>query len=514
MQAEASAFLTQMQMVFRTSASTSENKQITVSCPSGKRVLGAGGDASPGSGQVMVDAIRPNAALTRVTARAREDETGSGADWVVVAYAVCAAPPTGMERVVTTSASSSSATRSVAAACPAGKRLLGLGGEVGSPNGQVLLDGLLPNAALTQATVNALEDETGNADPWALTAYAICSDPIAGLERVLGTTTTGSEAFKSAGAQCPAGKTLVSPGGTIDSPNGQILFDGMFPGAELTGSAFSAGEDETGNSADWNVTAYAVCAASVGRFSSATERTITDSATANRACPPGTDGTGVGGEVSGALGQAWLRRLFIGDLGTDFMNAMGAADETGVASPFAVTTHGLCATAIAGRQLIVAEGASNSTASKTSVAACPEGLRVLGAGASVSEPHQVTIDGMRPDPTLAFVTASAREDRTGFSGTWSVTAYAICAPPPAGLQLVQRAGPLGSNEVADVSAGCPAGRHVIGTGAEIVNGSGRVGFDDVLANFELTRTTVLATEDEAGFDGDWRPVAYSICMDR
>jgi len=51
-------------------------------------------------------------------------------------------------------------------------------------------------------------------------------------------------------------------------------------------------------------------------------------------------------------------------------------------------------------------------------------------------------------------------------------------------------------------------------GAEIVDGLGRVGFDDIRPDEALTRTRVVATEDELVPLHDWRLVAYSICIDR
>ena len=62
---------------FADSASDSQSpKNATATCPAGKRVVGAGGYTSPGSGQVILDALKPNAALTTVTATATEDGDG------------------------------------------------------------------------------------------------------------------------------------------------------------------------------------------------------------------------------------------------------------------------------------------------------------------------------------------------------------------------------------------------------------------------------------------------------
>ena len=60
------------------------------------------------------------------------------------------------------------------ATCPAGKNLLGTGGEGGGS--AVVMDDLRPNAALTSVTVTGIEDETGKESDWDVTAYAICAN--------------------------------------------------------------------------------------------------------------------------------------------------------------------------------------------------------------------------------------------------------------------------------------------------------------------------------------------------
>ena len=97
--ASASAFFTGVQRVGATSVSSSANKGVTVACPAGKKVTSAGVDVNPVPGDVLVDDIRPDATLTKVTVRAVEDETGTSANWTVTALAICAPPAAGLQRV-------------------------------------------------------------------------------------------------------------------------------------------------------------------------------------------------------------------------------------------------------------------------------------------------------------------------------------------------------------------------------------------------------------------------------
>jgi hypothetical protein len=160
---------------------SSSPKSATVTCPAGKRVVGAGGalyGPSPsGDREVVLDDVTPNPALTSVTATGYDDETGYAGNLAVYARAVCATPPPGLERVAATSPLNSTVSRSVIATCPSDKNLLGTGAEIDGGLGQVVLDDLTPNAALTRTTVTGREDETGHAGAWSVRSYAICANP-------------------------------------------------------------------------------------------------------------------------------------------------------------------------------------------------------------------------------------------------------------------------------------------------------------------------------------------------
>jgi hypothetical protein len=67
-------------------------KGAIASCAAGKNLLGAGAAISNGTGEVVLDDMRPNDLLTNVTATAIEDTDGLGSNWRVTAYAICANP--------------------------------------------------------------------------------------------------------------------------------------------------------------------------------------------------------------------------------------------------------------------------------------------------------------------------------------------------------------------------------------------------------------------------------------
>jgi hypothetical protein len=175
--ATASAAVAGLQVVSGESdVATSFNKGTTIGCPAGKQVLGAGGDLTGGASQVMMDDITPNAALTQVTVFGAEDGSGFAGNWTVTAFAICATPVPGLQRVAATSPTNSS-NKGVTASCPVGKRVLGAGGDITGGAGQVLMHEIRPNSALTSVTVHAFEDENGTTANWTLRAYAICANP-------------------------------------------------------------------------------------------------------------------------------------------------------------------------------------------------------------------------------------------------------------------------------------------------------------------------------------------------
>ena len=147
-------------------------------------------------------------------------------------------------------------------------------------------------------------------------------------------------------------------------------------------------------------------------------------------------------------------------------------------------------------------------------ATCPAGKRVVGAGGSFGGPGAVGEVAVQitPNPALTSVTASGFEDGTGVADIWGVGAIAVCASPPPGLQLVSATSELHSEgEVEVVRANCPAGKNLLGTGAEIPGGAGQVLLDDVIPSADLSRVLVTGVEDQNGFSGDWRVTAYAIC---
>jgi hypothetical protein len=525
--ANAQAAIVGLERVSPSTPVDSSNKGITATCPAGKRLVGTGADVTPGSGHVLIDDIRPSADLQGLTVNAVEDETGSAANWYVHTLAICAYAPPGLVRVSATSATNSS-NKSLPVNCPSGKRLLSIGAEINSPNGQVLLEDLTPIAGLASATVKAIEDQNGNPASWSLTSYAICANPIAGLVRVSRTTPSDSSSPKLVDAPCPAGKQAVGTGGDINTPNGQIVLDAVFPYPDLNTTGMGAWEDESGNTANWSLTAYAICANAAeraGAQGSPPDVGFPTEATAS--CPSGHQATGAGYEITKP--QA-TRQVVVHSLRPD------PSPPTSISTlalrhgfynfddpPYVVSAYAICATPLPGLILVSNTSASDSSAEKSVPASCPSGKKVVGVGGRVTDGFslfftptsadfvgEVVMNGLFPNAALTSVQVNAFEDEDGFDKNWSLTAYAICANPPPGLVLVS-ASSAPSSSFKGATASCPSTKNLLGTGGLLLDGQGQLVIDDLRPTKALNSVTVFGVEDQSGYPLNWTASAFAIC---
>jgi hypothetical protein len=511
----AHAAVAALERVTELSASDSTaNKSVTTDpCPAGKQVTGAGADILNGFGQVVLRQVRPDPALTSVTVQALEDQNGQTANWSVEAYAICATPPAGLERVSATSASDSS-NKGVTVACPVGKRLLGTGGELAGGGGQVALNDIIPNAALTGVTVRGMEDGDGTTANWSVTAYAICSTPVAGRERVVTTSPTDSSS-KGVSVPCPPDKEVTGVGGEIGGGGGEVVLDALFPNAPSIAGA-NAFEDENGTASNWFVRAFAICAASSQRVVTKTPSDSEDKAEVAE-CPAFKQLTGGGGDITGGSGQVSLTEIFPADVALTGFLAAGEEDGNDFAGDWFLRIYGICATPLPGLELVSFSNPSPDSPTIGSVGGdlCTGGKRVVGVGGEISGGDgQVVLARVNTVATLTSVFLTGREDEDGYADNWSRTVYAICATPPPGLELVTAESDPDSDP-ASVTARCPAGKNLLGVGAEIVGlaiaDGGQVVLDDVRPNALLTSVTVTGLEDETGFAKDWFLRADAIC---
>jgi hypothetical protein len=162
-------------LVSADTANTSESKGLVLNCPEGKKVLGVGGEISNGeTGWIGLQRVRIESA-TKVRVRGFEiGGTGTTSNWSVTAHAICANPMPGHQVFATASGYNSDNTKSLFQSCPAGKVMVGAGGEVDSPNYMAVLDEIVPVPNLSGVSAISSEATVGTAKPWTARAYAAC----------------------------------------------------------------------------------------------------------------------------------------------------------------------------------------------------------------------------------------------------------------------------------------------------------------------------------------------------
>jgi hypothetical protein len=229
-------------------------------------------------------------------------------------------------------------------------------------------------------------------------------------------------------------------------------------------------------------------------------------------CPAGKRALGLGGDITGAQSQVALRRLRPEAFGA---TAFGVADRDGTSGFWLLRGYTICADPVPGLQIVRVDGPSNSVDNKHVTARCPAGTRLVGSGGDiVGQESRVMMSNLIPSDDLTSVLARGAEDQAGTAVDWFVRAYAVCAAPLPGLQLVSAVSALDSAGSKAARAACPAGKALVGTGGRISGGlpvAGQLMLDGLTPDPQLTAVTVRFAEDQDGTAGDWRVHAFAIC---
>ena len=202
----------------------------------------------------------------------------------------------GLQIVSAVSSANSTSPKTIIASCPTGKRVIGTGFIIDGDATQVVLDDLIPTSTSVMAT--GYEDGDATTGDWWIRAFAVCADPLPGLE-IVALTSASSSASKLATATCSSGKRILGSGAAITGGTGQVVLDEMAPG-DTTASA-TAYEDVDGTTANWTVTSYAICAVAPAGLQVVLSTTFPDyssSQTATPGCPSGTSPLSVGWQIN------------------------------------------------------------------------------------------------------------------------------------------------------------------------------------------------------------------------
>jgi hypothetical protein len=167
---------------------------------------------------------------------------------------------------------------------------------------------------------------------------------------------------------------------------------------------------------------------------------------------------------------------------------------------------------------ISVDQAPNTEPGKTATAFCQPGDVVVGGGAWADDfgANRVMLTQLQPvkggSTTLDRFVAGAQAP-PGFNGSWDLTAYALCADPLDGHQIVSHVTDPASPTFLATAAECPGAKLTIGTGSRILTPARRVGLQLSRPSGPLDISRSTAREIVGGNPDNWRLVSYAICTD-
>jgi len=214
-------------------------------------------------------------------------------------------------RITAISPHDSTSPKTITATCDVGDTLLSVGGRVNDGAGDVLLTRAYADGALNLATAAGIEAIATTAD-WDIEVMAVCAPAgmISGLQ-LIETTAGPSTSDKFPLAACPAGKLAFGGGYKVEDGYGlasidELRFDTALGWVQATSYA-------NGAVGSYSLTAQAICGTPAASMSLVSWTSATNSISPKTetppVCPAGTQTSGIGGAITGALGAASIDTL-------------------------------------------------------------------------------------------------------------------------------------------------------------------------------------------------------------
>lgn len=247
------------------------SKTAVAQCPAGTVVYGGGGDIVGAGHEVILYELDSRGDRHRFYASAHEDANGYGGTWTVYAWAVCGPdrPELGLSYIQATKITNTgSRFNRATATCPAGKKVISVGGAVAgtfwyfqhqAPG--LVLDSLIPSSDLRSVSVDGYQEQAANVNDWGVLATAICGYAPAGLQLAAAVTSGSSTSDKVLTKECPSGTRALSAGGGLTGARGEAHLDRLVPHHQsgLTGGDLDARRDANGSSYSWRASLYLIC---------------------------------------------------------------------------------------------------------------------------------------------------------------------------------------------------------------------------------------------------------------
>ena len=185
-------------------------------------------------------------------------------------------------------------------------------------------------------------------------------------------------------------------------------------------------------------------------------------------CPAGKRVLGGGGFISGTQHAVLTELRPISAANRDSYEVSAANDPAGPAGTWALLAYAFCSSTAPGAQIVSATSTPSSSAFTGISATCPGTKRLVGAGGQINgRAGQVDLltlpeGGVAPNRT----TAAGQENPSAFTGTWSVTSYAVCVTANSllDIQLAKTFSAGDGTTVKSATATCPNGVQATGGG--------------------------------------------------
>jgi hypothetical protein len=257
-----------------------------------------------------------------------------------------------------------------------------------------------------------------------------------------------------------------------------------------------------------SASASTVPAATVTSALTAFDSTAAKTAVAQ--CPTGKRVIGGGGRVNGAQHVVITRQEPTHNGAGDSFAVDAREDEVGFGGAWAVQAFAICSAPIAGLEIVSATSPVSSNAFTSLSASCSAGKFALGGGGKINGGNgQVDLSTLAEGGTVSSrTTAAGTEDLNGFAGTYSVTAFAVCANGAfADFQVVKVTSAQDSTDRKILDAACPVGKRVTG-GAAFSSTPGVI--ESVSPDANRLRVSVIGRENTFT-TGTWAVTAVAFC---
>ncbi len=157
----------------------------------------------------------------------------------------------------------------------------------------------------------------------------------------------------------------------------------------------------------------------------------------------------------------------------------------------------------------------------SAIARCSDGKQIVGGGGFVNGGTTVTsrlaVESAYPFEsdryTDGFVVVGTEMQPA--TRPWTVTAYAICADPLPGHEIVLTQTPRNSSSKVASTAVCPSSKRALSAGANVIhyvqNPTGGIGLQVARTSSSGDITRAQATERPGGVSHDWSLQTYAVC---